>query len=422
MSAATDTDAQAIRAMRGEDARAVLELHAAAVQQLAAGSYSQAILDAWAALPVDDELVTFFRSNPDEETRIVAERGGRIVGFAALVAGAGELRACYVHPDAARGGVGRGLVRKLEEIARAAGLKKLWLDASLNAEPFYRALGFRSLGRGSHQLHHSGRDIPMPCVKMEIGLSTMPPVDDIFDDDTLAGLYDLFNPWMACDDFYLNQALAMGGRVLDLGCGTGMLACRIAAEGLAVTGADPAAGMLRIARARTGGERVTWIRSTGQSLRLAERFDFIYMTGHAFQALLSDDDALAVLETAARHLRPGGRFVFETRNPADQAWLRWTRDQPRAVAQNPEHGRLEDCNEAVYDSATGVAALTHRYRFLDHGRELTGHSRLRFIDRAHLAGLIGRAGLRPLQWYGDWDASPYAATSREIIAVTGLPD
>lgn len=170
MSAPRGTGATVIRAMGSNDARAVLELHAAAVQRLAAGCYSQAILDAWAAAPVDDELVAFFQRNPDGETRIVAERGGRIVGFAALVAVTSELRACYVHPDAARSGVGRCLVRRLEDIARAAGLQKLWLEASLNAAPFYRALGFRSLGRGSHQLHRSGRDIPMPCVKMEADL------------------------------------------------------------------------------------------------------------------------------------------------------------------------------------------------------------------------------------------------------------
>lgn len=244
--------------------------------------------------------------------------------------------------------------------------------------------------------------------------------DDVFADGELAALYDHFNPWMACDDFYLGQALALGGAVLDLGCGTGMLACRIAAEGRQVVGVDPAEGMLRVARSRSGTERVTWIHSDGQSLRLPDRFDFIYMTGHAFQALLTDDDALAVLRTAAHHLTPEGRFAFESRNPADRAWLRWTPSQPRAVAETPEHGRMEDCNDGVFDPATGIVRITHHYRFLDRGTELTGYSRLRFIEQAHLAGLIEQAGLRPITWYGDWDRSPFTAASPEIIAMTGL--
>ncbi len=248
----------------------------------------------------------------------------------------------------------------------------------------------------------------------------MTDIDEVFSNYGLAKLYDYFNPWMACDDFYLGQALARGGAVLDLGCGTGMLACRIAAEGLTVVGADPADGMLRVARARPGTEHVTWIHSDGQSLRLPDRFDFIYMTGHAFQAILTDDDALAVLCTAAYHLKPEGRFAFETRNPADRAWLRWTPDQDRSVADSGEHGRIEESHDAVADASGGIVRITTRYRFLDRDTELTGHSRLRFIEQAHLAGLIERAGLRPVAWYGDWDRGPFTTASREIIAVTGL--
>ena len=159
-----------LRDMTGEDARAVLELHSAAVHRLAGGSYDPTILEAWAPHEVSDELVAFFQRNPDSETRIVAERDGRIAGFGALVIANRELRACYVHPGAARCGVGRALVAELETRARAAGLEALELDASLNAEAFYRALGYRTLRRGVHQLHRAGRDIPMPCAKMRKGL------------------------------------------------------------------------------------------------------------------------------------------------------------------------------------------------------------------------------------------------------------
>src|SRR5262249_35445843 len=118
--------------------------------------------------------------------------------------------------------------------------------------------------------------------------------DEIFESRSFAALYDHFNPWSASDDFYLAQAREAGGRILDLGCGTGMLARRIAAAGLAVIGVDPAEGMLQVARSRPGADKVTWVHGDGQSLRLPERFDLAYMTGHAFQALLTDADAVAV--------------------------------------------------------------------------------------------------------------------------------
>ncbi len=249
---------------------------------------------------------------------------------------------------------------------------------------------------------------------------------DVFDDSLLASVYDDLDPWAASDDVYLGLAREIGGAVLDLGCGTGRLACRIAAEGLEVVGADPAGGMLGVARSRPGTETVDWVQSVGQSLRLARRFDLITMTGHAFQALLSDADALAVLETAAHHLKPDGQFVFETRNPAKRAWLSWTPDATRKVVQTPGQGRVEACYDAAAEAGaeagaeadTGIVGIAQHCRFLDQGLERIGRSRIRFIERDHLAGLLARAGLVAAAWYGDWHRGAFTPASKEIIAVT----
>jgi len=247
------------------------------------------------------------------------------------------------------------------------------------------------------------------------------PVDEIFDDAILASLYDHLNPWSSCDDFYLQRARESGGPVLDLGCGTGMLAVRIASEGLEVAGVDPAAGMLKVARSRPGAERVTWFQCDGQSLDLAGRFRLIYMTGHAFQALLSDEDAVAVLSAAGRHLAPDGRFIFESRDPAVREWQEWRPGNAWTVEIAP-HGRVEESDETAFEEASGIVRITHRYRFLDRGTERVSESRIRFIDHDHIARLIDEAGLKPIAWYGDWDRRPLTPTSKEIVAVTGRAD
>jgi SAM-dependent methyltransferase len=240
--------------------------------------------------------------------------------------------------------------------------------------------------------------------------------DEIFDDYAFASIYDDFNGWGPGDDFYLAKAREIGGRVLDLGCGTGMLACRIAAEGLDVVGADPADGMLRVAHSRPGAERVRWVHSDGQSLRLPDRFDFIYMTGHAFQALLTDEIALGVLKTMAHHLSGNGSVAFDTRNPLRREWQLWTPENA-CVAETRHHGRVEESHETMEEPGIGIVAITHRYRFLDRGTEMVGHSRIRFIGRDHLDGLLGQAGLKPTAWYGDWDGSPLSPASKEIIPI-----
>ncbi len=245
---------------------------------------------------------------------------------------------------------------------------------------------------------------------------------DLFDDARLASVYDDLNPWGAWDDFYLGLAREAGRGVLDLGCGTGRLACRIAAEAIEVVGAEPAAGMLGVARARPGAEAVTWVQSDGQGLNLTRRFDLIYMTGHAFQALLSDAAALALLAAAARHLKPDGRFAFETRNPARQAWLSWTPDATREVVRTAAQGRIEACYDAVAEADTGIVRIAQHCRFLDRDTTRIGRSRIRFIERDHLKGLIARAGLAANAWYGDWDRGPCTPASEEIIAVTERAD
>jgi SAM-dependent methyltransferase len=248
------------------------------------------------------------------------------------------------------------------------------------------------------------------------------PLEDVFQIEFFASLYDCVNPWSVSDDFYVDRAVEVGGPVLDLGCGTGMLARGMAAKGLAVTGVDPAAAMLRVARTRPSADRVDWIQSDGQSLRLPQRFSFIYMTGHAFQQLLTDDDAVGLLRVAADHLNPDGRFVFDTRNPAARAWRSWTPGNTTRTLHSPQHGRVTLFYDAQAELASGIVTIDEHYHLLDAGVRRVGRNRIRFVDQEHLARLLGKAGLAAVAWYGDWVSGPFLSTSNEMIVVAGRSD
>ena len=183
-----------------------------------------------------------------------------------------------------------------------------------------------------------------------------------------------------------------------------------------MTGVDPAEGMLRVARARPGAERVSWIKARARPCDCRERFDLIYMTGHAFQALLTDDDAIALLQTARDHLADDGLLAFETRNPARKAWQSWTPDKRRSAA-TADHGEIEEFFDTKADPDTGIVNLAAHYRFADSGKTIVGRSRIRFVDLDHLKRLLAAANLAPIKWYGDWDRSPLTETSREFIVL-----
>lgn len=251
----------------------------------------------------------------------------------------------------------------------------------------------------------------------------MSGIEAIYGEQRLAQAYDELNPWSGWDDLYREMARAGGGPVLDIGCGTGTFACRLAREdGLEVTGLDQAAAMLAVARAKPEGAGVTWIEADACGFDLGRCFAFIVMTGHAFQALPDEAAMLAVLSNAARHLAPGGRFAFDTRNPAARAWLEWTPELTREQQAESRCGLVESWHDAAGDETTGIVELTTWFRFEDVPEPVSGESRLRFPSKARVMALIAEAGLTAEQCYGWWDRSPFRDDSREIIPVTRRAD
>src|SRR2546422_7839843 len=112
--------------------------------------------------------------------------------------------------------------------------------------------------------------------------------------------------------------------VLDVGCGTGTFACLLAAKGIDVVALDPAAASLAIGRAKPGADQVRWIH--GEVVALPPlQVDLTTMTGNVAQVFLTDDEWASTLRHVRAALRPGGRLVFETRDPASRAWLEWDR-------------------------------------------------------------------------------------------------
>jgi SAM-dependent methyltransferase len=241
--------------------------------------------------------------------------------------------------------------------------------------------------------------------------------DALFEDPALVQFYDLENGLM--DDTRFCLSLAFGkASVLDLGCGTGLLAAALG-EGREVFGVDPAAAMLDVARRRAGGQRVTWVEADARTVRLGRRFDLIVMTGHAFQVLLTDDDQRAVCETIAAHLVPGGIFIFDSRNPAAEEWREWTPAASRRAFDHPGLGRITAWNDVAHDPATEVVTYQTVYQS-ESGEEWRASSRIRFAGREAIAARIVEAGLRVDRWLGDWKGKSFAEGDAEMIPVGSL--
>lgn len=232
----------------------------------------------------------------------------------------------------------------------------------------------------------------------------------------IAEIYDLTNPWAQDSDFYLSLAGSGSCSVLDLGCGTGTLCCALAERGHRVTGVDPAAAMLAVAKSKPHAQQVEWVACSGQSYKSHRRFDLIVMTGHAFQVLRTDAEALAALGTMCGHLNDRGRIAFETRNPRVDWAGEWAA-RPPLVRMLPG-GQLLETSEITGQDGEFISFQTS-YRFPR--VTLTTSSTLRFPSREHVEALIARSGLVVRDLFGDWDAGPFeAARSREIVFIAEI--
>lgn len=237
--------------------------------------------------------------------------------------------------------------------------------------------------------------------------------DAHYDDPVLAELYDVTCGWSDDRDFYLRLAGETPISVLDLGCGTGLLCGAYAALGHRVTGADPSPAMLEIARRGPERARIEWVAATAQTFRSPRRFDLIIMTGHAFQVLLDDADVAAALTTMRAHLAPGGRAVFESRNPA----LDWASRWDGAVSDYRHRGAA--IRQSTHVLGQDGDRLTFELRNHFPQRTLVSTSTLRFLPREEIGAQIARAGLAIDRLFGDWRGGPFkAAISEEMIFVT----
>ncbi len=245
-------------------------------------------------------------------------------------------------------------------------------------------------------------------------------LDRHYVDPRLVELYDHDNPRGADTDFYLRLAADLDARrILDLGCGTGLLTRELAAvDGRDVIGVDPATAMLAVARRQPDADRVTWIEGDASALGTPEA-DLVVMTGNVAQVFLEDAEWAATLRAIHAALRPGGYLAFESRNPDVRAWERWTRDATYERIDSP-FGPMECWLELVHVGNDRVRFAGHNI-FTDTGEVVVAGSELRFRGQAELANSLTNAGFTVEQVYGDWDDSPLTSASRVMIFVASRP-
>lgn len=128
----------------------------------------------------------------------------------------------------------------------------------------------------------------------------------------------------------------VGGRILDLCCGTGQMMAPLTQHGFKVTGLDYSAEMLSYARENAPGTQL--VQGDARNFSFDETFDAVLSMSASLNHMASLDDLGRVFDCVHRALREGGVFVFDVNHPA-QLSSYW-RGHPAQGAIHPDHAWL----------------------------------------------------------------------------------
>ena len=252
--------------------------------------------------------------------------------------------------------------------------------------------------------------------------------DHPWGDAALATLYDAF-PFDADVPLYVELGRTEGGRVLEVGCGSGRLTVPLARAGLHVDGVDISPHMLAITREKlvadgAAAARVTLHEADMRTFDLPDRgaFDFAVVPVKSFAYLTDRHDQAATLQRIAAHLRPGGLLAIDLLNP-QPAWL----GEPNGSMRDdllhywPERGVTVSRVESVVstDLASQVRVIRSIYEVLDErGTLLTKRFvewPFRFTYRFEAEHLLERAGFTVEHVYGGYAREPFMLSSTTML-------
>jgi SAM-dependent methyltransferase len=235
--------------------------------------------------------------------------------------------------------------------------------------------------------------------------------EEVFDEDYLY-FYETF----LTDELSDRQAellwtlleLEPGMDVLDLACGHGRIANRLAARGARVVGLDATPLFLERARADADarGVRVEYVDGDMRDLPWDGRFDRIVSWFTSF-GYFDDDENRAVLRETHRALRPGGRLAIENNN-LPELLRRW---QPATVVERDGDFAID---RSSFDPTNG-RAITERV-IVRGRRSRRFEFRVRMFVAVELRDWLLETGFEEVEFY-DGEGIPLTVDGRRMITV-----
>ena len=210
-------------------------------------------------------------------------------------------------------------------------------------------------------------------------------------------------------------SLAGSGPALELGIGTGRIALPLAQRGIEVHGIDASQAIVDRMRAKLGGDAIPVTISDFSDFSLKDgnsgrRFPLVYVVFNTLFQATSQEAQVKCFRSVAAHLTDDGAFLVEAFVPDP---TRFTRNQ------NISAGRVEPDLVSIdisrHDSVNQFVQSQHLF-VTESGFKLYP-VQVRYSWPSELDLMAQLAGMRLRERWGDWDGSPFTASSEFHISI-----
>jgi SAM-dependent methyltransferase len=244
------------------------------------------------------------------------------------------------------------------------------------------------------------------------------------DYDFIAELYDHVTAYNERRDveFFVDEAIASGGPVLEIGCGTGRVLIPTARAGIEITGLDLSEQMLERCRAKLNEEgedvraRATIEHGDMRDFDVGGGFRLATIPFRPFQHLTTVVDQMACLRSIHSALGADGRLILDIFNPSLQALTAdnigvevdedieflmpdGSRVRRSYCIRERDHFKQVSRSELIYD-VTRTDGTTERF---------VHAFWMRHLYRFEAEHLLARCGFEVENIYADYDRSPYGS-------------
>ena len=206
--------------------------------------------------------------------------------------------------------------------------------------------------------------------------------------------------------------LAGGGGALEFAIGTGRIAIPLRARGVPVSGIELSQPMVDQLRTKAGEHTIPVVIGDMAEAAVTGEFSLVYLVFNTISNLLTQAAQVECFRNAARHLKPGGRFVIEL----------WVPELPgpgaaaQAMVGRSKPGYLL---ADIFDAAA-QHVVSHHFEFGDGKKPRLFRSPHRYVWPSELDLMGQLAGFELESRHSDWSGTPFTSASRSHVSVYRL--